>query len=82
MAITVKLFAQLKEVIGKEVFVVESPMKIQFNDLIQLLIDNEPKLQPFLKSGTRVAVNCELAGESHWIHENDEVALLPPFSGG
>ena len=82
MKITVKFFAQLKDAVGSEEMTLEAPAGIRAAELKTFLGEKIPGLGKFLKHGTQIAVNCELVGREACIYESDEVALLPPFSGG
>ena len=42
----------------------------------------ELELEDWLQLGLAIAVNGQKVGEDHALNESDEVALLPPVSGG
>ena len=63
---------------GEEIFL-ESP--VTSAALIEELCRRHPGLQKMFPM-TRIAINCEFAGENEWIKPGDEVALIPPVSGG
>jgi len=77
MEINVLLFGQLTDVTG------ESCIKItevtDTAELVQQLGKNYPGLKSLEYS---IAVNKEIVGQNRLLKDNDEVALLPPFSGG
>lgn len=79
--VSVKFFAQLREVTGTEgveidaadlngVFI-ELAKRYPENVIVQLRGDN-----------VRIAVNQELVNENLGLSAGDEVALLPPVTGG
>lgn len=51
------------------------------NELWQILISARPELEAF-RSTTRLARNGEYADANTRFHDTDEVALIPPVSGG
>jgi len=51
------------------------------DDLWRTIMDAHPQLQG-LRGSTRVAVNREFAADSTVLHPDDELALIPPVSGG
>jgi molybdopterin converting factor subunit 1 len=80
--ITVRLFAALKDAAGAaELQVAEGPSTVR--ELLALLERGRPALAGALSPGRfLVAVNQEFADRSTPLRDGDEVALLPPFSGG
>ncbi len=80
--ITVKLFAMLKErAKTAELRVDEQPATVR--ELLGLVARQVPELSEILSCGRIViAVNQELVREDAPLREGDEVALMPPFSGG
>ena len=52
-------------------------------DLVGLVNKSYPMIGELIhKKKILVSVNQDIAHEETEIHENDEVALLPPFAGG
>lgn len=58
----------------------DSP-EISVRDAVQKLTRDYPKLKPYAAIVT-AAVNGEYAGEETMLRHQDELALLPPISGG
>ncbi len=77
----VKLFAILREKAGTSALTLELPEHATIADLIQEMAQRYPTLLVDT-SNTMVAVNAEYVQESHTLHDGDEVALIPPVSGG
>ncbi len=80
MKVKVRLFASLREEVGQEVVELEVPAKCSVDSLTETFYARYPKagrLGPVL-----VAVNQEVGGPETVVKEDDEVALLPPVSGG
>ncbi len=80
--ITVQLFAMLKERAGTEKLVFEEhPSSVK--ELLDLVAHRAPALDGMLSCGRiMIAVNQEFVREDASLKEGDEVALMPPFSGG
>src|SRR5438270_5628429 len=76
MQVRVRLFASLRERAGREVMELELPDDARVADAVQRLHD--------LLDGVPVvmAVNQEYAGQEIALHPGDELALIPPVSGG
>ncbi len=80
--ITVKLFAMLKEKAGSaELAFDEHPGTVQ--ELLGMVARRAPALADMLSCGRiMIAVNQEFVREDAPLRDGDEVALMPPFSGG
>lgn len=76
----VLLFASLREIAGERI-VVQLPAGGTVAELVQGIAAGVPALAPWLPY-VRVAVNCEYADGPHVLSAGDEIALLPPVSGG
>ena len=80
--ITVKLFALVKERAGRSELQMEGPVGT-VGDLLQQLSAGHPALTELIDHGRLlISVNREFAGQDTPITDGDEVALMPPFSGG
>ena len=81
MRVTVKLFGSLREAAGSRTLDLELPAGAKVDDLREAVAHRLPSAA---KLGPRVAVavNQELASAGTALAEGDEVALLPPVSGG
>lgn len=80
MKLTIALFGITKEIIGKQSLNYELTEGNNIAILLANLHRDYPKLQD-LKS-LMVAVNSEYAENEQVLNENDEIALIPPVSGG
>jgi molybdopterin converting factor subunit 1 len=80
--ITVKLFALLKERAGcDELRIAAGPSTI--DELLLTIARERPALSGLLSQGrVMTALNHELVKPEARIKDGDEVALMPPFSGG
>jgi len=74
-------FGMLKDVAGREREVVQLREGSRLGDLFSELQQRIPKLSDF-RSAIALAVNCEYSDGATPLREDDEVALLPPVSGG
>lgn len=84
MHVRVIPFGVLKEWLGSAALTVELPAGATVRDLWSKLTEDSPangRPRPDLQ-GIAVGVNAEYATGSHTLSEGDEVALLPPVSGG
>ncbi|AUM66593.1 molybdopterin converting factor subunit 1 [Brevibacillus laterosporus] len=81
MQVTLLLFAGLAERAGQNSIQIELPDSSTVQDLLDKLPHEYPALKELLSS-CFVSVNQEYADHHTIIKENDEVAILPPVSGG
>jgi molybdopterin converting factor subunit 1 len=81
MHVTVKLFAIFRDRLGGAELTVTLPDRSTAEDLIHAVIGRHSDLAPFANR-VAVAVNLETVPRSTVIHPGDEVALIPPVSGG
>lgn len=80
MKIKIKLFAILGEIIGRET-TIETPKEISCADVLLHLQNKAPEVSLILRS-CLVAVNGRYADQNVSVCDQDEVAILPPVSGG
>jgi molybdopterin converting factor subunit 1 len=79
--VKVLLFARLAELAGKRVMQLEIGEGLTAGDAYQLLAREESALAGF-ESSLAYAVNREYAGADTPLRDGDELALIPPVSGG
>ncbi|MCH2507208.1 MAG: molybdopterin converting factor subunit 1 [Dehalococcoidia bacterium] len=79
MRITVKLFATYREIIGTSVLELDIPQGSNTRSLLTILKQKNKKLST---DYAIVAVNSEYVSENAVIKDGDEVAIIPPVSGG
>lgn len=80
MNVTVRLFAGLRERAGFDRVSVELPEGASVGTLLAAM--GQTAVGPLDPGSCVVAVNREYASEGTSVHEGDEVALVPPVSGG
>ncbi len=81
MEVRVRLFASLREAAG----VAEVSVSVPPDTLVSALLDEVRRQHPSLADrcdGVVVALNQEYVDQSTPIAEGDEIALIPPVSGG
>ena len=81
MILHVRLFAGAKDLVGMTVVAVEVSDGATVGDLRTVLARNHPRLAGLLERSA-LAVNAEFAGVNQALGAGDEIALLPPVSGG
>lgn len=81
MRVTVRLFARLRDVAGASDLARELPEEATADALWNLLAAEHPELAAY-RGAVSVAVNAEYARMDARIADGDEVAFLPPVSGG
>ena len=81
--ITVKFFASLKAIAEKEEEQIEVQSSISMDQLSDIISKTSPKMADIIRDNKiMISVNQEMADPDTVIHDGDEVAFLPPFSGG
>jgi len=81
MQVRVLFFGILKEMVGKSADLIDLPDGASVRDLLARYQVQNPRLKESLPS-LALAVNQQYAGPDTRLSPNDEVALLPPVSGG
>lgn len=79
MQVRVLPFGILKESLGSDPFALDLPGGTTVADMLARLGVQAPAVE---KLGIAVSINAEYAERSQVLHDNDEVGLLPPVSGG
>ena len=80
MKITLKYFGVIAEIMGSEIEVLNiKSQSMTIMDLNELIVEKNNLLKD---QQYKFAVNQTMIDENIALKENDEIALLPPFSGG
>ena len=81
--ITLKYFASLKSIAEKEEDHLDIENPITIDQLSDIISKTTPKMGEMIREKkVLISVNQEMASVDTIIHDGDEVAFLPPFSGG
>ncbi len=81
MRVTIKLFARLRDLAGTGELIRDIPAPATVRSVWNQLTGELPSLVEY-ESTMSVAVNAEYARMAADVHDGDEVAFLPPVSGG
>ncbi len=81
MRVTVRLFARLRDIAGSGEFAKEVPLGATIGAVWRELATEYPALAPYERSISS-AVNADYARMDRQLSDGDEVAFLPPVSGG
>ena len=81
MKIRLRCFASVKDIVGQRDILLELPEGTTAGRLLQRVAADYPPLAR-LVSSLRLAVNQEYVDSAHVLADGDEVALIPPVSGG
>lgn len=81
MQVRVLYLGMLKEIAGRELDLVQLPDGARLQDLCRILQERIPGLDK-IYNAIALALNYEYSDGTAELHENDEVALIPPVSGG
>jgi len=79
--VTVRLFARLRDIAGATELIREVPSGATAGDVWRNLLAEFPEMEKY-QSSISTAVNAEYANMSAALADDDEVAFLPPVSGG
>ena len=81
--ITIKYIASLRDIAEKEEDSLDIENPITIDQLSDIISKTTPKMGAIIREKkVMISVNEEMASADTIIHDGDEVAFLPPFSGG
>jgi molybdopterin converting factor subunit 1 len=81
MRVTVQFFARLREVAGRETWTCEVADGASIDDVWRAAVSEHAALEPFSEA-ISCALNSDFATSTSGVKDGDEVAFLPPVSGG
>ncbi len=81
MQVTVLFFGALKDLAGRGTDVLALPDGATVSDVLAHYATQFPRLKNYLPA-IATSINREYAARTAGLHDRDEVALLPPVSGG
>ncbi len=79
--IKVRLFANLRELVGEREITITVPGSVTVSHLNNEILNKYPQLKSFSNKFV-TSVNCKVTTGDNVITSSDEIALLPPVSGG
>ncbi|MFM7887358.1 MAG: MoaD/ThiS family protein [Pseudanabaena sp.] len=79
--VTVKLFAIFQEVFATDKIHLDIESGATVSQIFDRLVNQQPSLEKW-RSLTRYAINLNFAEPHTILSDGDEVALIPPVSGG
>ena len=79
--IIVKLFAIYQETYDREEITIKLPTNSKAEAVLDQILTDNPHLENW-RSITKIAVNLEFVNNNYDLKSGDEVALIPPVSGG
>lgn len=81
MRVTVRLFARLRDIAGAAEFVKDAAPGDTIGSIWRQLVADYPELGGYERSISS-ALNADYARMDQLLRDGDEVAFLPPVSGG
>jgi molybdopterin converting factor subunit 1 len=81
MTIRVLCFGVVKEILAADCVTVDAPEGATVQEMLHRFAQESPALAK-LSASLAVAVNQQYASRDQVLHDGDELALLPPVSGG
>jgi molybdopterin converting factor subunit 1 len=81
LKVRLRFFAAIREIVGCDEMERDVAEGVSTGGLLDELVSEYPKLGPFVKI-VQIAVNHEVVDLRYIVEPDDEVALLPPVSGG
>ena len=79
--VNVKLFAVAKEIAGVDTLSVQLDEGATVVSILDYLVERNPEFARW-RDHLRVAVNFEYVPVTSIVHQRDEIAVIPPVSGG
>mmetsp|Transcript_24372 Transcript_24372/g.33573 ORF Transcript_24372/g.33573 Transcript_24372/m.33573 type:complete len:83 (+) Transcript_24372:382-630(+) len=79
--VNVLFFARVREIVGASEINLELGSGANTNDLVNVLVQKYPKLGEIIPKIV-LALNQEYVIDTLELKEGDEIALIPPISGG
>jgi molybdopterin converting factor subunit 1 len=80
MKVNILLFGITRDLIGKQKLQVDVKDKTTVAEFKKRLQEDFPELSDL--NSIAIAINSEYASDSNILRSNDEIALIPPVSGG
>jgi molybdopterin converting factor subunit 1 len=81
MKVRTKFFAAIKEIVGASEVELDLPSGTTAGDLFQSYCQRHPSLSRYANN-TMISVNLEFVPPETRLNDGDEIAFIPPVSGG
>lgn len=81
MRIRTRFFASAREIVGQGTLELDAPDGATVSDVLAMLSVEYPSLAAY-GPHLALAVNAEYVSRDHLLQAGDELALIPPVSGG
>ena len=81
ITVTIRFFAAIKDITGMEFILLILHKNSTLHELQQELVRQFPEFGKW-KNFVRFAINQQYCGIDSVLHDKDEVAIIPPVSGG
>lgn len=82
MRVKLLMFAGCREAVGRKELEIELPETVStVSEAMEVVLSRFPQLQGISKSAA-VAVNAEYVSGDAPVADGDEIAIIPPVSGG
>jgi sulfur-carrier protein len=81
ISITIRFFASVKDVAKISETNIELPITAVADDVLSYVVSKYPALKA-LRSYIRIAVNESYVASDFKLRDGDEIAIIPPVSGG
>ncbi len=79
--VTVRYFASIRELIGKRSEIRDVSERTTAGDLVDTIVADYPAVEGMSRT-SRIMVNHEYAERDRVLSDGDEIAMIPPVSGG
>lgn len=81
ITVTIKLFAIYQEIYQQPEITLNIALGSKAKDILSIVTQQKPNLESWTKI-TQIAVNLKFVNPDYPLHHGDEIALIPPVSGG
>ncbi len=79
--ITVKFFASARDAVGDKNLKMSLKKGSKVDDIMKSLFEDYPELEE-MKDQLLISVNKDRTGKDEKLQDGDEVAIMPPVTGG
>lgn len=79
--VIVKFFASARDIVGEKNLTIELDRESKVDDLMKHLYDRYPELEN-MKEQLLISVNKDRTNKDEPLKDGDEIAVMPPVTGG